>query len=178
MKRTISILLCILMLLPMISVLASCSKGGDGPKVSKKTVEIDLSEYTVVVATDLSSNAKTMVTQFTDGLKAATSLKMKSANDAESASVSTEDKEMLEGVLPYPSESLEEFSAPYLTGFIAKKRDVERDALSEEVRERMQGYADRLLRNTIDGEVSRTRPQLNIHQSHWEYALMPVWVLN
>ena len=97
--------------------------------------------------------------------------------DIVTSALSTEDKEMLEGVLPYPSESLEEFSAPYLTGFVAKKRDVERDSLSEEVRKRMQGYADRLLRGTINGEVSQTKPKLDIHQSHWEYALMPVWVL-
>ena len=97
--------------------------------------------------------------------------------DIVTSALSTEDKEMLEGVLPYPSESLEAFSMPYLTGFVAKKRDVERDSLSEEVRERMEGYADRLLRNTMEGEVSRTHPRLQIHQSHWEYALMPVWVL-
>ena len=97
--------------------------------------------------------------------------------DIVSSALSTEDKEMLEGVLPYPSEALEEFSAPYLTGFVAKKRDVERDSLSEEVREKMQGYADRLLRGTISGDVAPTRPRLDIHQSHWEYALMPVWVL-
>ena len=97
--------------------------------------------------------------------------------DIVTSALSTEDKKMLEGVLPYPSESLEEFSAPYLTGFVAKKRDVERDSLSEEIRERMQGYADKLLRGTINGEVSQTKPKLDIHQSHWEYALMPVWVL-
>ncbi len=97
--------------------------------------------------------------------------------DIVSSALSTEDKEMLEGVLPYPSEALEEFSMPYLTGFVAKKRDVERDALSEEVRGKMQDYADRLLRNTINGEVSKTAPRMEIHQSHWEYALMPVWVL-
>ena len=97
--------------------------------------------------------------------------------DIVSSALSTEDKEMLEGVLPYPSEALEEFSMPYLTGFVAKKRDVERDALSEEVRGKMQDYADRLLRNTINGEVPKTAPRMEIHQSHWEYALMPVWVL-
>ena len=97
--------------------------------------------------------------------------------DIVTSALSTEDKEMLEGVLPYPSESLEEFSMPYLTGFVAKKRDIERKELNEEVRERMQGYADRLLRGTISGEVSPTCPELDIHKSHWEYALMPVWVL-
>ena len=97
--------------------------------------------------------------------------------DIVTSALSTEDKAMLEGVLPYPSESLEEFSMPYLTGFVAKKRDIERKDLNDEVRERMHGYADRLLRGTISGEVAPTRPELNIHQSHWEYALMPVWVL-
>ena len=97
--------------------------------------------------------------------------------DIVTSALSTEDKQMLEGVLPYPSESLEEFSAPYLTGFFAKKRDVERESLNQEVRERMQDYADRLLRGTIDGQVPKTAPRMEIHKSHWEYALMPVWVL-
>ncbi|MBQ7378994.1 MAG: TFIIB-type zinc ribbon-containing protein [Clostridia bacterium] len=98
--------------------------------------------------------------------------------DIVTGALSTEDKEMLEGILPYPSESLEEFSMPYLTGFIAKKRDIEREELSEEVRSRMEGYARRLLRGTIEGQSDPGELQLNIRHSNWEYALMPVWVLN
>ncbi len=99
--------------------------------------------------------------------------------DITSSAFSQADKKMLEGVLPYPSEALKEFSMPYLSGYIAKKRDIEREALSGEVKARMQNYASTLLRNTVDGynTVSPERVQVNIQKSHWEYALMPLWVL-
>ena len=87
---------------------------------------------------------------------------------------------MLEGILPYPSDSHVNFSMPYLQGFVAKKRNIEREALSGEVRERMHGYADNLLRGTVRGyhSVTESRTGIRINSSHWEYTLMPVWILN
>ena len=86
---------------------------------------------------------------------------------------------MLEGILPYPSDALQEFSMPYLSGFVAKKRDMEREALSEEVRGRMIGYTENLLRRTVQGYagVAVEDCQLDVHASRWEYALLPIWVL-
>jgi hypothetical protein len=69
---------------------------------------------------------------------------------------------------------------PYLSGFFAKKRDIERDALSEEVRERMRHYTASLLRTTVREAYTTITPEavnVNIQQSHWEYALLPIWVL-
>ena len=100
--------------------------------------------------------------------------------DIVTCALSDADKRMLEGVLPYPSEELEEFSMPYLSGFLAKKRDIERDALSEEVRERMHTYTAELLRRTVKAGYSTLNPSetnVQIKQSHWEYALLPVWIL-
>jgi hypothetical protein len=96
------------------------------------------------------------------------------------SAISNEDKAMLEGILPYPSESLIPFEMPYLSGFTAKKRDIEREALSLEIRDRMSAYAETLLKNTIGGyaTVSVDENRLFIRQSHWEYSLMPIWILN
>lgn len=89
------------------------------------------------------------------------------------------DKEMLEGILPFPSESLIDFSMPYLQGYTAKKRNIERDSLSGEVREKMCRYAHQLLSATVHGysSVDMGAAHVNILCSHWEYALMPIWVL-
>ncbi len=89
------------------------------------------------------------------------------------------DKEVLEGILPYPSSALEPFAMPYLAGFTAKKRTIERAALSEEVKKRMSDYGTTLLRNTVQGyaTVSETGRMLRIRQSHWEYSLLPIWML-
>ena len=100
--------------------------------------------------------------------------------DIVTCALSDADKKMLEGVLPYPSEELTDFSLPYLSGFFAKKRDIERDALSEEVRERMNQYTSALLRSTVREAYSTVTPEtvnVNIKESHWEYALLPIWVL-
>ncbi len=100
--------------------------------------------------------------------------------DIVTCALSDADKKMLEGVLPYPSEELTDFSMPYLSGFFAKKRDIERDTLSEEVRGRMREYTAALLRSTVRESYTSITPEttnVNITRSHWEYALLPVWVL-
>lgn len=99
--------------------------------------------------------------------------------DIVTSAYSEADKEMLEGVLPYPSEALTEFDTAYLSGFVAKKRDIEREALSDEVRGRMNDYAQTLLRNTVGGynTVTVVQKRVNILSSHWEYSLMPIWIL-
>lgn len=100
--------------------------------------------------------------------------------DIVTSAISEQDKNMLEGILPYPSESMTPFDMSYLSGFAAKKRDIGREAVSDEVRARMNGYAETLLKDTISGynTVSVRQNRLSIRQSHWEYTLMPIWILN
>ncbi len=99
--------------------------------------------------------------------------------DIVTSALSEADKRMLEGVLPYPSDSLQAFDMPYLLGFVAKKRDIEREALTGEVRTRMNSYAGTLLRGTVSGydSVEPGSVSVNIQKSHWEYSLMPIWIL-
>ena len=100
--------------------------------------------------------------------------------DIVTCALSDADKQMLEGILPYPSDELADFSMPYLSGFFAKKRDIERDTLSEEVRERMHTYTQELLRRTVTDPydtVTPTGTRVKIKESHWEYALLPIWIL-
>ena len=99
--------------------------------------------------------------------------------DIVTCAISDTDKQMLEGILPFPSDSLIEFSMPYLQGYTAKKRDIERERLSGEVKQRMNNYARQLLSNTVVGYTSFNMNSVNVNilSSHWEYALMPIWVL-
>ncbi len=100
--------------------------------------------------------------------------------DIVTCALSEADKRMLEGILPYPSEALTDFSMPYLSGFLAKKRDIERDALTPEVRERMYNYTRTLLSGTVTERYSTMNvvdTQVNVLSAHWEYALLPIWML-
>lgn len=99
--------------------------------------------------------------------------------DITTSALKEADKKMLEGILPFASEDLRQFSPEYLSGFLAKKRNVERADLRDEVRNRMEQYATEMLRNTIQGysTVDVTDLHLHIQKSHWEYALLPLWLL-
>ena len=99
--------------------------------------------------------------------------------DITTSALSEADKKMLEGILPYPSEALTDFSMPYLSGFLTKKRDIEREALQGEINDRMNKYAREMLRDTIQGytKVSVRDSHANAYREGWEYALMPVWLL-
>ena len=90
-----------------------------------------------------------------------------------------EDREMLNGILPYPSDSLQEFSMSYLSGFVAKKRDIEKEEVREAVRARMIGYAQQLLQRTIQGyaTVVPAAPRMLTNRIQWDYTLMPIWML-
>ena len=60
--------------------------------------------------------------------------------DISTAAITNEDKDMLEGVLPYPAEEYQDFSMPYLQGFVAKKRDIDKEQLYGEVKGKMNSF--------------------------------------
>lgn len=99
--------------------------------------------------------------------------------DITSAAISEEDKNMLEGILPYPADSHIDFSMPYLQGYKSKKRDIDRDKLTGEVRGRMNGYAKEIFSRTVHGynSVTPKATDVKVERSHWEYTLMPIWLL-
>ncbi len=91
-----------------------------------------------------------------------------------------ESKEILEGVLPYPTDALQEFSPEYLSGFLAKKRTVEHDEVTDEVKNKINGYSKDLLRDTMTGYDTVNQQNTNVQFKNvlWDYALMPLWMLN
>ncbi len=100
-------------------------------------------------------------------------------DDLTTAALSDADKKMLEGILPYPSAALEDFSMPYLSGYAAKKRNLEQDDIKAELKRRIDHYSEQILRSTIGiyttmNVYGRSSRVLN---SHWDYSLLPVWVL-
>ncbi len=99
--------------------------------------------------------------------------------DITSSALTEADKEMLEGVLPFPSDALIPFSMPYLSGFLTKKRDIASEELEGELQERIQRYGKQLLSDTIKGyaTVNVQHSSTEAYRKNWEYALMPLWIL-
>ena len=99
--------------------------------------------------------------------------------DITSVALDDADVKMLAGILPYPTDAYIDFDMPYLHGYFAKKRNIEREALTGEVRSKMTDYASTLLHGTVQGytTVDRGETSVGIESSHWEYSLMPIWIL-
>ena len=90
------------------------------------------------------------------------------------------DKRMLEGILPFPQASQLDFNMSFLSGFLAKKRDIERESLENDVKSKIDTHGTTILRNTV-GHYSTFNIQnrsSKILSSHWDYSLMPIWLLN
>lgn len=88
-------------------------------------------------------------------------------------------RQLVEGVLPYDMESLQPFTAGYLAGFVAERRDMEQRDFSEEVCGEVRQFAIDSLRNSIGtyDRVNVQRAAADLKDEKWEYALLPVWTL-
>jgi DNA-directed RNA polymerase subunit RPC12/RpoP len=86
---------------------------------------------------------------------------------------------MLNGIYPYDTNGLKHFSMAYLSGFLAEKRNVERENAAPEAYSIIRQSGEKLLRDTISGYTSLDVRHLAVTpvNEYWRYALMPAWLL-
>ena len=86
---------------------------------------------------------------------------------------------MVDGLYPYDASKLQDFSMPYLSGFLAEKRSIEKTALESKAKNLVSQAARTFLRKNISGyrSVAENDFSLTILDDKWRYALMPVWLL-
>lgn len=89
------------------------------------------------------------------------------------------DKMLLEGVLPYPIEEHKPFAMEYLSGFLSKKYDLNRQDVEGEARSKMYNYAGKILQDTVKGfdSVKIDKQSVIVNHATWDYTLLPIWVL-
>lgn len=89
------------------------------------------------------------------------------------------EKQLVEGVQPFPMESAQIFNMGYLSGFQAEKRDLEKEDLAQEVNQEVQKYSNDLMRGTVSGysSVNYKNTRLRTNREEWNYVLLPVWTL-
>ena len=93
--------------------------------------------------------------------------------------LSKSNKELVEGVLPFETESLVPYQTSYLSGFMAEKRDMESDNFASEAEQEVRNYTIQNLTSSITGydNVRIQNSETRIRGAKWHYALLPVWVL-
>ena len=86
---------------------------------------------------------------------------------------------MLKGIFPYEFEALEKFHMGYLSGFQAEKRDIDKEALCQNVHDEIQRYAEKRMRDTVSGHTSFSVEMQNhtIAKELFKYTLLPVWIM-
>lgn len=86
---------------------------------------------------------------------------------------------LAEGVLPYDVSKVQKFHMGFLSGFMAEKRDIEREELSAAVKQEADEYAEQILRGTAKGysSVSVKNCHMNQKQENWDYIMLPVWTV-
>lgn len=87
--------------------------------------------------------------------------------------------ELASGVMPYDFDKMQDFNMSYLSGFFAEKRDIEKETLSDEMRQSARDYTSKMLRGTIDeyGFLSIESSWTRITNEKWMYCLLPVWTI-
>ncbi len=83
------------------------------------------------------------------------------------------------GVMPYHFEKMQDFHMGYLSGFMAEKRDIEKESIKQRVQANAKKYADTMMRDTIDGynAVSVENSKIRFNKEEWQYCLLPVWTI-
>lgn len=101
-------------------------------------------------------------------------LKDMTANALQKANV-----KLMNGVLPYKFDEMKDFNMGYLSGFLAEKRDIEKNAVETEMKKAMKESAEKLLRGTVSGYNSVSVNNLSAvpKNEHWNYVLLPVWTV-
>lgn len=91
-----------------------------------------------------------------------------------------EHSKALKYVNPYDDKDFKAFTMAYLSGFLAEKRNTERADVQQDVDKELKEYATRIYRDSINGYDSVTVDSVELRtlQEKWNYALMPVWMMN
>lgn len=89
------------------------------------------------------------------------------------------DAELLNGVYPYDMSGLKDFNMSFLSGFMAEKRNIEKNAAEPQANEIIRSAAEGQLEGTLSGYGTVTGQNMAVDEvkSDWKYALMPAWTM-
>lgn len=87
--------------------------------------------------------------------------------------------EMLNGLHPFSFSKAKKFSMPYLSGFLAEKRNLEKEYFGHE----MKSFVTKTGNSHLSGELAYyasrgpVNARIDIESENWEYIMLPAWML-
>ncbi len=97
--------------------------------------------------------------------------------NVERSALQKADRKLADAVHPYDTQKLVDFAPAYLSGFLAEKRDIAKEAVRGSVEEELKKYAHPLItaNSPYTSLVGATTMQLK--GNRYRYALLPAWVM-
>lgn len=88
-------------------------------------------------------------------------------------------KVLVESVYPFDFNNAINFDSSYLSGFVAEKKDIEKEALMNSIEDDVYKYSTKVVRDSMTGEsVNIVNNDFTIGQGSFEYAMLPVWAIS
>ena len=100
-----------------------------------------------------------------------------SFRNIERSALQKADRKLSDAVHPYRMEDLTDFAPSYLSGFMAEKRDIAKDAVQGSVEAELQGYAQPLLTSGTPYTSLVGSTTMKLKGNRYRYALLPAWVM-
>ncbi len=87
------------------------------------------------------------------------------------------DRKLSDGIHPFPLAEVKPFSSAYLSGFVAERRNVNKEDITQDVQRELEGYVKPLLAGTVNYHSSSGTTSAKITRMKTQYLLLPTWVL-
>ena len=100
-------------------------------------------------------------------------------NNLPKLALAKSNKVLVESVYPFDFNSAIDFDSSYLSGFVAEKKDIEKEALMSSIEDDVYRYSAKVVRDSMTGEsVNVVNNDFTIGQGSFKYAMLPVWAIS
>ncbi|MFH1512680.1 MAG: TFIIB-type zinc ribbon-containing protein [Bacillota bacterium] len=88
------------------------------------------------------------------------------------------DLKLSDGIHPFPLEKMKPFSGAYLAGFLAERRDIDKETATADIEGELNGYIKPLLSTSLAYTSHFGTAQAVIKDKLCQYVLLPTWVIS
>lgn len=100
-----------------------------------------------------------------------------SFRNLERSALQKADRKLSDAVHPYKMDALADFAPSYLSGFMAEKRDIAKEAVLGSIEEELKGYAQPLITASSPYTSLVGATTMKLKSNRYRYALLPAWVM-
>ena len=86
-------------------------------------------------------------------------------------------RQLSDGIHPFPLDTMKSFSGAYLSGFLAERRDQTSDEATSDVEKELDGYLEPMLTESLQYNSHSGNAHGKITKKKSRYVLLPSWIL-